>query len=139
MKIFRRGHTSIDDKLTDEVPASKIGKRWLHRRGIEFDGTIDKAGSRGTSITVRIEEEDILALHAALIKHYTERQQELVVALKTIDLMTEAFDKITQLTSDPSQAPSQEKLLDGIEDIANHYASHPRRKPTFESKHPWMK
>lgn len=38
--------------------------------GVKFNATIDKDGNRSTFVEVEIEENDILALHGALIEHY---------------------------------------------------------------------
>ena len=66
MKIFRGTKESVTDS---KLPSDYI-KNWKPGKKIYLDGTIDKSGTKHTTIELEIEEDDVIALFNAQVNSY---------------------------------------------------------------------
>jgi hypothetical protein len=127
MKIFRGGRTQNDwSDMTDEKTTSAYIENWEPGKHIVFDGTIDKTGKRHTDLGVVIDEEDVIAMHGALIRTLKQSNSDNTKMIEelnnTIKYLREAFAKIHGLINyHINEAPSEERLLDDIKEISSEY------------------
>jgi hypothetical protein len=125
---------------TDEKKPSSYKSYWKPGRPIRFDGTIDKGGDRHTIFGVALDEKDVLALHAELMKHFQEGVSERDKFAKTIDELEVVLRKISSLVSwQREQAPDTEALLEAVENIADHFAGSWNRDKSFKPRAAWLK
>src|SRR5205823_14773975 len=83
-------------------------------------------GDRHTDVGIVVTEEDIIALSAAMLTNYRDKetalQQHVDRLQTTVDNLTEAFEKIGDLVSrHADDAPSPDHLLNAVEKIAYHF------------------
>jgi hypothetical protein len=70
MRAWRGPRESYKPVATDKKDARRVTRRWEPGETIWFDGTIDKSGRRGTDFGIELDAQDIVALQAALGRHY---------------------------------------------------------------------
>jgi hypothetical protein len=137
MKIRRAPATANNwTAVTDKTKGTKWAENWKPGTPIDLDGTIHKTGERHTAIGVEIEEDDIIALSNALMRHQKTRIRELSQA---VDYMETALVKIAKLvTLHRDKAPTVDALLKAVEDIADNFGA--SFEPSFKPvKLDWIK
>jgi hypothetical protein len=140
MRLQRGPKTGDTWTTTDARPPATWVKSWFPGRSISFDGTIDKTGQRHTSVGVEIDEEDVLALHRALIDHYRSVERERNELRKKCRELERAFWKVQALVSWRSdRAPDSDSLLAAVAEIANYFAGPRTGGKQFKSRFRWMK
>ena len=150
MKIYRGPMTSAKVRKTDSQPLSKELHDWQPGEIITFDSTLDKSGMRHSRVGIEFEQNDIVALNNALMRHKSNRikelegeVKELKAEIKTLNNDIEVLDnvlcKLNTLTSDPdSYAPSHDTLIKAVANITNHFWLN-RDQPLKTTKMRWLK
>ena len=143
MKIFRGPKTTDSWQETDRQSVKEWARDWQPDKKLRFDGTIDKSGERHTDLGVEISEQDIIALHAGLVKyqkdylHNLEQQRDGLQA--SIDELEGVLGKISNLVSyNKERAPNRQELLMAIEEVADHFRWGFKREHPFKSQFEWL-
>ena len=144
MKIFRGPRTTDSWEETDTKSVTAWMRDWQPGRKLRFDGTIDKSGERHTDLGVEVSEQDIISLHAGLVKYYKgyirTLEQERDQLQATVNELKEALRKISSLVScKDGRAPSADELLEAIEEVADHFRSSLDREKPYKSRFEWLK
>lgn len=137
MKIYRGGRTQNGwSDMTDAKAPSAYIDKWEPGGLIVFDGTIDKNGKRHTDFGVGIDEDDVIAMHATMVKklqqskdEYAEEISELeneISELKSnIDDLKKAFAKLHGLIKyHCNDAPSEKQLIADICEISREFMNY---------------
>jgi hypothetical protein len=144
VKIFRGPRTTNGFQKTDAKSLVDFARDWRPGKKLRFDGTIDKAGQRHTSLRVEVEEQDIIVLHNGLMKYQRicirELEQERNRLNRSIDRLEEALGKIFSLVSSKQdRAPNTEELLQAVAEIADHFLWNSSREKPMKSRFDWLK
>lgn len=144
MKVSRGALSTGLTYATDEKSLVEVAKDWWPGERVNFDGTVDKSGTRHTRLSISLEEEDILALHAGVLDFYRRQTRELTNERdrqrRTIQELEDALYKMHKLVSwNQDRAPNTEELLQALEEITEHFRWRHHRQRTFKSRFKWLR
>ena len=117
---------------------------WEPGKKFPFDGTLDKSGERHTDLGVEVSEQDIISLHAGLVKYQKNRiralEKERYQLQVSVNQLESALGKISSLVSyKADRAPSSDEVFEAIAEIADHFRNGVVREESFKSRFEWLK
>jgi predicted RNase H-like nuclease (RuvC/YqgF family) len=144
VKIFRGPKTTDSWQETDTKSVEEWMRDWQPGNKLRFDGTIDKSGERHTDLGVEVSEQDIISLHAGLVKYYKSYlrnlEQERDQLQASVNKLEEVLEKISYLVSNKKdRAPNADELLNAIEEVADHFRWSFKREKPYKSRFEWLK
>ena len=138
VKIFRGPKSTGVLDETDTKSIKEYVSNWHPDSWLEFDATKNKSGGRHTSIGVQVSEQDIISLHAGLVKYYRGCLQERDQLQASVNELEGVLEKISSLiASQKGRSPNE--LLKAIDEVAFHFRFSSNRGKPYKSPFKWLK